>query len=456
LSKLFTVAVLTLFVWLVRASVGDAPAGHPGSETALILGFLLLAAYLTGGAVGGVGLPKVTGYILLGLLIGPGVLGLVTESHLERFEPINDIAISLIALSAGGELRLRALRDRIGEILGILGAEMVAVFAAAFGLVLSLADVLPFTAGQEWAVVVTIAFVFGSIAIANSPSVTIAVINDTRSRGPVSSTMLSVTVAKDVIVVVAFAIAISFARSVLGDDPASDGALLPTLLWEVGGSLVLGAVSGWLISQYLRRVAAEPVLFILAVAFLNAQVAAVLHMEALLLSLVAGMVVENVDPERGDDFVEAIEANSLVFYALFFALAGAHIDPVQMVPLLPIVAAFVLVRAAAVWLGTGVGARLTGAPEAVRKYAWVGFISQAGVTLGMVSIVSREFPAWGSDIYTLFLAMVAVHELVGPVLLQWGLARAGEVGARDRPSTDPTPPTDIRSLQGLASIPSKE
>ncbi len=170
----------------------------------------------------------------------------------------------------------------------------------------------------------------------------------------------------------------------------------------------------------------------LTAAFLNAQVAAVFHLEVLLLSLVAGLVVENVDPERGDDFVEAIEANSLVFYALFFSLAGAHIRLDELGGLLPFVAAFVLARGAAVWFGTRLGAGWAGAPETVRKYAWVGFISQAGVTLGMVSIVAREFPEWGTEIYTLFLAMVAVHELTGPVLLQWGLKKAGEIGARDR------------------------
>lgn len=433
ITRLLTVAVLIVLARFLSALPGKALPADPAADTVVVLGFLLLAAYVTGKAAGDVGLPKVTGYILLGLLVGPGLFDLVTDAHLERLDPINDIAISLIALSAGGELRLRMLRKRGREIFGILSAEMVAVFVVVFLLVLALSGILPFTEGREWGVVATIAFVFGSIAIANSPSVTIAVINDTRSRGPVSSTMLSVTVAKDVIVVVAFAIAISVARSFLGDGAADDGmGLAPTLLWEVGGSILVGAGAGWLITLYLRHLGAHPVLFVLTAAFISAQLASLFHLEVLLLSLVAGLVVENVDPERGDDFVEAIEANSLVFYALFFSLAGAHIRLGELGGLLPFVAAFVLARAAAVWFGTRLGAGWAGAPETVRKYAWVGFISQAGVTLGMVSIVAREFPDWGSEIYTLFLAMVAVHELTGPVLLQWGLKKAGEIGARDR------------------------
>ena len=422
---------LVVLVRFLFAVPRDVSAPDPAGETAVVLGFLLLAAFLTGKAAGDVGLPRVTGYILLGMLVGPGVLDVVTDSHLNRLAPINDIAISLIALSAGGELRLRDLRERGRDVLGILGAGMVTVFIAVFTLVILLSGFLPFTVGREWSVVATIAMVFGSIAIGYSPAVTIAVINETRSRGPVSSTILSVTVAQDVLVVLAFAVAISVARSLLGDGGAATGPLAPTLMWEIGGSLLVGAGAGWLISLYLHRVATEPVLFVLAAAFINAQIAAYLHLEVLLLSLVAGLVVENVDPERGDDFVDAIEANSLVFYALFFSLAGAHIRPVELGALLPIVAVFVLVRAGAVWLGTQVGARWSGAPETVRRYAWVGFISQAGVVLGMVSIVAREFPTWGSEIYSLFLTMVAVHELAGPVLLQWGLSSSGEAGAKD-------------------------
>ncbi len=438
IRKLLTVAVLI-------ALVGALPTGEitAAGDTATILGFLLLTAYLAGSAAADIGLPRVTGYILLGLLVGPGVLGVISELQVDRLKPIDDIAISLIALAAGGELRISMLRERGKEILGIMGTEMVSVFTVVFVLTLLLSGHLPFTEGRELGVILVIAMVFGSIAIANSPSVTIAVITDTRSRGPTTSTMLGVTVAKDVAVVLAFAVAISIARAQLGGAGEGAGAVTGTILWEVGGSIVTGAVGGWLISLYLRRLGAHSVLFVLAAAFLNALVAGLLHFEVLLMSLVAGFVVENLKPEKGESFVEAVEANSLPFYALFFSLAGAHIALDRLLVLLPFVALFVGSRAAAVWVGTNLGARWTGAPETVRKYAWVGFISQAGVTLGMVSIVSRAFPAWGTDLYTLFLAMVAVHELVGPVLLQWGLKRAGEIGMRDRPDPASTPDEDV-------------
>jgi Kef-type K+ transport system membrane component KefB len=272
---------------------------------------------------------------------------------------------------------------------------------------------------------------FGSIAIANSPSVAIAVINDNRSKGPVTSTILSVTVIKDVVVIVLFAVALSVARTLLSEGGGFDTTFFLDIGREIGGSILVGAIAGWLISIYLRHVGANMVLFALAVAFINATVATELHLEVLLVSLTAGFFLENISPVHGDPFVEAVARNSLPIYALFFALAGAgmHLDELR--ALWPFALAFVALRAIAIFAGTALGARASNAPPEVRRYAWLGFISQAGVTLGMVVIAGRAFPEWGAELRTLFVAMVAIHELIGPVALQYGLRASGEVGQRD-------------------------
>lgn len=419
-------------MFMVRALSPElGPNGNPAGAATVAVGFLLLAAFVAGKLAAGFGAPRITGYIVLGVVLGPSVLELVTERDLSQLRLINDIAISLIALAAGGELKLSELRRRGRSMAGIMTFEMIAVFAVIAGGVLLFAPVLPFTAGREFAAVATIALIFGSIAIANSPSVAIAVITDTRSRGPVSSTVLGVTVMKDVAVILLFAVALSIARSVLTPAGGFDTAFLLTLAWEIGGSILLGALSGWIVSIYLQKVRGGTVLFVLAIAFLNAEVASILHLEVLILSMTAGFFIENISPAHGEPFVEALEANALPVYALFFALAGASIHLDELAALWPFALAFVLARAAAVFGGTWLGSRVSGAEPVVRRYAWLGFISQAGVTLGMVIIAARAFPEWGAELRTLFVSMVAIHELVGPVLLQHGLSRAGEIGRRD-------------------------
>ena len=432
LRRAATLAALILFTLGLRSALDSVPPVS-GSTATIGLGFMLLAAFLAGRIGADLGLPRITGYILLGLLAGPEVLGLINEQDVADLKLIDDIAISLIALSAGGELRLSMLRRRGKSMAGIMTMEMLAVFAVIFGGMLLVADFLPITAGRDLSTVVVIALVFGSIAIANSPSVAIAVINETRSRGPVTSTILGVTVLKDVAVILLFAVALSVARTALTPEAGFQTAFFLTLGSEIGGSILVGVFSGLVIAALLPSVRNQAVLFALAIAFLNAFVANLLHLEVLLLSLVAGFFLENISPVHGEPFVRALEANSLPVYAIFFALAGASIHLGELARLWPFVVVFVVVRALAIFGGTWLGARITGSEPEVRRYAWLGFVSQAGVTLGMVVIAARSFPEWGAELQTLFVAMVALHELVGPVLLQTGLTRAGEVGMRDRP-----------------------
>ena len=430
LSRGLTLVALLGFGLLLREAL-TLVAGNATRAT-IAVGFLLLSAVVAGRLASGFGLPRITGYILIGLLVGPEVLGIVSAEDVAGLKLIDDIAISLIALSAGGELRMSMLRDRGRSMGGIMVAEMVLVFVVIGGGVLLVADLLPITQGRPFSTVLVIALVFGSIAIANSPSVAIAVINDTASDGPVSSTILGVTVLKDVAVILLFAIALAVARTALGSGTGFESEFFLGLGMEIGGSILAGVISGVIIAALLRTVQAHVVLFALAIAFVNAYVAQLLHLEVLLLSLVAGFFLENISPVHGDPFVHALERNALPVYALFFALAGAGLHLGELATLWPFVAAFVVARAAAVFAGTWIGARVTGAEPEVRRYAWLGFISQAGVTLGMVVIAARSFPEWGAELQTLFVTMVAIHELIGPVLLQKGLEKAGEVGKRDR------------------------
>lgn len=430
LQRLFTLAVLVAFMVLLRDGMGGIGLRPPPVLATLALGFLLVTSFVAGKIVQGIRLPRITGYILFGMIAGPSILGLVTRTDLAQLRLIDDIAISLIALSAGAELRVRELRERLRPIVTIMATEMTAVFVIVAGAVLLLGDVLPFTAGRPFVAVAAVAVIFASIAIANSPSVAIAIINDTRSKGPVANTILSVTVIKDVAVVILFALALSVARTMLSPEGGFDTAFFRDISWEIGGSIVVGAIVGWLVAFYLRHVGANMVLFAFAIAFINSTIASELHLEVLLVSLSAGFFLENVSPVHGEPFLDAVNRNSLPIYALFFAIAGANLELARLRELWPFALGFAALRMFAIWGGTHIGAKLSHAEPAVLRYTWLGFVPQAGVTLGMVIIIARAFPAWGDELQTLFVAMVAIHQIVGPVMLQYGLDKAGEIGKK--------------------------
>ncbi len=98
----------------------------------------------------------------------------------------------------------------------------------------------------------------------------------------------------------------------------------------------------------------------------------------------------------------------------------------------PIALALAAIRAALIRIGVRAGVNASGIDPGVGRHAWTGLISQAGITVGLASVVASEFPGWGTQLQTLLIALIPIHELIGPMLFRRGLAQAGEQEARAR------------------------
>jgi Kef-type K+ transport system membrane component KefB len=193
-------------------------------------------------------------------------------------------------------------------------------------------------------------------------------------------------------------------------------------------SLGVGAAIGWLIGLYLERVGRQPILFVLFAAFGVVELTHFLGFESefyILMSMAAGFVVQNASVQ-GSRFVEALEANSLSLYALFFAVAGANLDLSVIPGVWTAVVLLLTFRTGFIYLSTYLGAMSAGDSLAIRRYAWMGFLAQAGVTLGLATIVEQRFQIWGGDVAAIIVAMIAVNQLVGPPLFRLALIRSKE------------------------------
>lgn len=393
----------------------------------LTLGFLMLAAY-TVAEIGAVAkLPRVIGYLLAGIVFGPSLADIVTVEASATLAPVTSLAISLIAFLAGAELRWSEVRDRVGAIAKILFCELTLTMLLLLGLLLGLRPYLPF-AGAGWTEAFVFSLLFAAMAIVHSPAVTLAILSETGARGPVARTVLGTVLLSDVVVVLVFSATLSVAQALA--PPAGFGAQITAgaVGWELLGAVVVGAALGLAVSLYLRFVRKELFLFALLVTFLGGEVARMLHVEALLTLLTAGFVMENVSrTDSGLALRHAMERAAAPVFVVFFALAGASMYFDEFVKLWPLVIPIVLVRAAGIRFGSLLGARWAGLPRQESRNVWTGLVSQAGVAIGLATVVAQVYPARGAELRSLFLAVIAVNELAGPILFKRGLARAGEI-----------------------------
>ncbi len=423
-----TLALLMGLMWLTFQAV--SPTLGDGRLT-IFVGFVLLAASVAGSVAAGAGLPRITGFIVIGIVVGPSVLGLLPEPAVADLGLIDLFALMLIAMLAGGELRLEALRPQAKTIglatLLVTGIVWVGMVVA----VLAVSPLVPFLGELPFAQRFAIALLLGVWAANSSPDLTVAVIEERHAEGPLVEVILGVTIVKDILVIVLFTLTLALVTPVLDASQDFSVEILGTLGMEVGGSILVGAAMGWVFSQYLGgggKDARSPFATFLF-AYLMIVLVEQLHLELLLTGVSAGFVIENLS-DAGERMIEGIRSVAVVIFAFFFTVAGASLDLGAAASFAVAAALLIAVRAWLTRIGARAGMRLAGAHPHVTRQAWKGLISQGGVSLGLILVIQERFPEIGTPVLSLAMGAILGNILAGPILLGRALGAPEPEGGR--------------------------
>jgi trehalose 6-phosphate synthase len=403
----------------------------PSAGAALAVGFTLLGAWITGDLLRKFNLPRITGYLIFGVLVGPYLGNVITVPMTSQLQAVNGLATTLIALIAGLTISLERLRTTIASIARFTAATLVIVIIGMATLLWFAWPWLGIAAGSsnvERGVIVSLL----TIMIASvSPTMTAAVTTETGSRGRLSELVLAVVVLADLVLLILFSYSMQMARAVFRPDAAGP-SLLVRFAWETGGAIAFGTLIGALFALYLRYIRREATLALLAMCGVLSQVGSTQQFEPLLAAVAAGLVIENLSVAQGDALRAAVQRGAPPVLIIFFVAIGSSLRLDTLLTVWPVALGLAAVRTGLIRLGTRVGLNVSGIDRGVGEHAWTGLISQAGITVGLASVVASEFPGWGTALQTLLIALIPIHELVGPMLFRLGLARAGEREARSR------------------------
>ena len=390
-------------------------------------------------------LPAVTAYLITGVLIGPyclgafGVkgLGFTSMQELEGLGLIADVALGFIAFSIGNEFRLSQLKE-IGKkatVIGILQAvaATLAVDAALIGMHFILGDKFPLPA----------AIILGAIASATAPAATLMVVRQYKAKGPVTDTLLPVVAIDDAVGLVLFAISFGVGNALLLGHLDVLSILVEPIL-EVVGSLLLGAVTGYLISFFERFFHSRSKRLSLSVAFVFLTVALSMiefkigkvHMvfSPLLTCMMAGTVFCNLC-DFSEELMDRLDRWTAPLFILFFVISGAEFELSILTDFLIVLVGlvYILFRCLGKYYGAAFSSKLMGSEETVRKYLGITLFPQAGVALGM-ALKARVLGSVGVIVANITLFSVLVYELIGPFLTKVALTKAGEINPEERVS----------------------
>src|SRR5439155_1727111 len=195
----------------------------------------------------------------------------------------------------------------------------------------------------------------------------------------------------------------------------ASGAVAGTAILQLLGSAAAGTLLGYALGQYLGLVRRDSAVFLVATAFVAAEVARLTHLETLIIALAAGFYLENFAPVEGERLRRELKRGSLPVYVAFFALTGAGLRVGVLADQWPWILLLVGLRLVGLRYGLLWAGRHSSVTPVLARHGWLGLISQAGMALGLAQLARRAFPEWGVSLETLIVAMIGVHEVAGPI-----------------------------------------
>jgi len=396
----------------------------------LVFGVVVLAASQIGKICSIAHLPLITGFLLAGILVGPDVLQLIKKDNLENLGFINQLALAIIAMAAGNELVLKEFRSRFRSIAWITIGLVVTTFSLCTTATFLLSNVIPFMQDLSSHTRLAISVMVGVILVARSPSSAIAIIKELRAKGPFTQTVLGVTVIMDAVVIVLFAMGSEFAHAV-HSNLSFNLSFVGLLVMEIALSLVGGCLLGLIVAKIVPLALPRPVKSLLlsligfsvflASDYLREYSQAnwnfELFLEPLLLCMIAGLLVSNTSPHRAE-FSRILNQIGPPVYLAFFTLTGISIELDVLVQNWHLALMLVVVRLVGIFIGTYAGGWIAGDPPLHRSIGWMGFVTQAGIGIGLANAIASEFPEWGSQVATLLIAVIVFNQLIGPPLMK--------------------------------------
>jgi Kef-type K+ transport system membrane component KefB len=384
----------------------------------LSAGLILLLGFVGARLLKLVRLPSVTAFLLVGILIGPQLLNLVTEEIFASSEFFSNLVLGLIAFSLGENFRIDKLRQGMRQVMWIsLSAALAAWVLVSAALVVYFISIkMP----------IYPAIVLGAAASATAPAATVLVIREYRAGGILTELLLKVVAIDDAWCLIFAAMAIAVGNAMRAD--VFQISIVFAGLGEIFGALVLGGFLGYFssrLSKYVRT-REELLVYTLGLLFLNVGLSIALEVSVLLSAMMMGLVMVNIARENYK-FFEVLRSIDTPLYLTFFIISGTHLDFAILYKMGLAGILYVVFRTIGKVYGAKLGARVSGAPKSVEDWLGLSLAPQAGVALGIGLVAKVTFPDFGDYIFTIIAATSVIFELIGPLLTKYSLKKAGEI-----------------------------
>jgi Kef-type K+ transport system membrane component KefB len=367
-----------------------------------LLLFVALAGYLLASRINQ---SAVVGEILIGLIVGPSVLGLITYT---------DFVAGIAHLGAVILLFVIGLEFEIED-----------VFKIKYGIIALVGVIVPWIGGY-W---VSLLFGFDSVSAifigtaltATSIAITANILKELgKLDTEVAKAIIGAAVIDDILGLIALSITTDIA---VGDVSVSSiGQLVIISVIFVAGGAYIGRnyVTRLIVKMDDSDIAGKypefVFIFAMMFAFFYAMCAEVIGLSAIVGAFIAGVSFVGVNLKRSKNVKEGAEYLQMIFAAVFFVSLGVLADVHQVtLPILGFLIALTVVAIVTKVVGCAIPGKLTGL--CTKDSLILGFgMSPRGEVAMIVALIGLQSGVIGQDVYVVIILMSLLTTLITPII----------------------------------------
>lgn len=395
---------------------------------------LLLAigiAVIAGKLISKLKLPAILGWLIAGMVMGPHALGLLGNSLLDApwFNTVESLLECIVGLMIGTELIWSQMKKAGKQILVTTVTESLGTF-----LVVSLVFGIIFLATD---IPLYLAFLFGGIALATAPAPSLSVVNEFRTSGAVTRTLLPMAALDDLLGALVFFLVVALVSAHL----STAGIPVPVVLFFVFLPVLIGIVTGFLTGKMLRhaRTRNSTLALMLAMLLVSAGIGFAVNnmlpapvLNFMLIGMSFSAAFSNMVTEEQLKGMMAV-MNPVIGFSLVVAILNlaAPLDYHLIFGAGVYTVVYIIARAIGKYSGAYLGASITHAPDTVKKYLGFTLLPHSGVSLVFtgiaVSVLNRPAPEYASIIQGTIAAAAVINEIIAVYMAKKGFEWAGEL-----------------------------
>lgn len=393
---------------------------------------ILCVAFICGKLISKLKLPAILGWLIAGIVFGPYLAEVVTLDITNSvwYKIIIKIFECFAGVMIGREIIFKKIAKSGKQIIGITFVQSIGTFlfvSAAFSVVFIITHIP-----------VYLAFVFGGIALATAPAPALSIVNEYRTSGPVTQTLLPLAAIDDIIGVVVFFSVISIVSGTHG----SVGTSPLTIIGMVLLPFVIGIAFGFLVSVLMKVVKRNKIRFCLLILFLLLSAISGLLIDCyifhsftlnyLLIGLAFSATIANLVPEK--ELEETLKLYSpLLNLSLVIVIVnlGMPLDYRLIAGAGIFTFVYILSRAIGKIGGAYIGGKLTKAQPVVTKYLGFTLLPHSGVSLVFTGIATTTLSSFDSSLATIvsgtIVAAAIINEIIAVIVAKYAFKWSGEI-----------------------------